>query len=76
MITGDEVTDGLPDGSTDKSDDVWMERNFPRIWTFQKFHTAILLGNFTMNLAGGWTDRTDNGHTDGQMEFQVEAHLS
>ena len=25
---GDKVTDGLPDGSTDKSDDVQMERNF------------------------------------------------
>ena len=27
---GDKVMDGLPDGSTDESDDVWMEGNFPR----------------------------------------------
>ena len=26
-----------------------------------------------MNLADGWTDRTDDGHTDGQMEFKVES---
>ena len=25
---GDKVTDGVPDGLTDESDDVWMERNF------------------------------------------------
>ena len=72
---GDEVMDGLPDGFADKSDDVWMDRNFPQIQTFRKFHTAILVGIFTMNLADGWTDRAYNGHTDGQMEFQVESCL-
>ena len=51
---------------------VWMERNFPGFQMFGKFHTAILMGIFTMNLADGWTDRTDDGHTDRQMEFQVE----
>ena len=30
---------------------------------------------FTVNLADGWTDRTDDRHTDGWMEFQVESHL-
>ena len=34
---GDGVTDGLPDGSTDESNDVHMEGNFPKI---------VLLGNF------------------------------
>ena len=26
-----------------------------------------------MNLADGWMDRTDDEHTDGHMEFQVES---
>ena len=43
--------DGLPDGSTDESDDVWMERNFPGLLHFRKFHTGILIGIFTVNLA-------------------------
>ena len=34
---GDEVTDRLPDGLTDESNDVWIKRNFPMIWTFGKF---------------------------------------
>ena len=38
----DGVTDGLPDRSTE-SNDVWTERKFPGIWTFRKFHTAILV---------------------------------
>ena len=59
---GDKVTDRLPDGLADESNDVWMERNFSRCWTFRKFHPAILLGIFTMNLGDGWTDGTDNGH--------------
>ena len=46
--------DGLPDGLTDELDDVQMERNLPRYWTFGKFHTVILLVLFTMNLADGW----------------------
>ena len=65
----------MPEGSTDKSDDVQMERNFPVNWTFRIFHSAILAGIFTMNLADGWMDRTDDGHTDGQMEFQLESHF-
>ena len=60
---GDEVTDRLPDGSTDKSDDVWMERNFPGIQKFGIFYTGILVGIFTVNLADGWMDAVDNGHT-------------
>ena len=32
---GDGVTDRLPDGSTDKSNEVHMEGNFPRIWTLE-----------------------------------------
>ena len=38
-----------PDGLTDKCNDVQMERKFPRIWTFEKFSPAILMGTFTMN---------------------------
>ena len=72
---GDRVTDGLPDGLTGESDDVQMEGNFPVNWTFRKFCTAILVGIFTVNLADGWTDRTDDRHADGQTEFQVESHL-
>ena len=60
---------------TDKSNDVQMERNFPRIWTFGKLHTGILIGIFMMNLVVGWMDGTDDGHTDGQTEFQVESQL-
>ena len=65
-----KVTDRLTHGLTDKSDDVHMERNFCVKLTFGK-----LMGIFTMNSADGWTDRTDDGHTDGQMEFQVESCL-
>ena len=72
---GDSVTDKLPGGLTDESDEVQMEGNFPINWNFRKFHTVILVGIFTVNLADGWTDGTDDGHTEGQMEFQVESHL-
>ena len=65
----DRVTDGLPDRSTDKSNDVSIEGIFPKYWTFRKFHPAILVGIFTMDLADGSTDRTDDGHTDGWMDF-------
>ena len=30
---GDEVTAGLPDGLTDESNGVQMERNFPRVFS-------------------------------------------
>ena len=43
---GDKVTDGLPDGSTDKCIDVWTERSFPRFLCFGKFCTGILVGIF------------------------------
>ena len=69
----DEVTNRLPDGLTDESDDVWTERNFPRLWKFRKLHPVILMSIFTVSLADGWTDRTDDGHTDGWTEFQVES---
>ena len=32
-------------------------------------------GIFSVNLADGWTNATDEGHTNGQMEFQVESHF-
>ena len=32
-------------------------------------------GIFTVNSADGWMDRTDDGHTGGQTEFQVESCL-
>ena len=48
--------------------------NFPRIQTFRKFNTVRLIRFFTMNLADGWMDGTHNGHTERQMEFQVESH--
>ena len=67
------MTDGLPAGLTDESDEVWMERNFPGFWMFGKFHLAIHVGIFTMNLSHGLTDRTDDGHTEKQAEFQVES---
>ena len=72
---GGEVMDGLPDGSTDKSDDGWMESSFPGFSYFVKFCTGIHVSIFTMNLADGWMDRTDHGHTDGQMDFQVASGL-
>ena len=69
------MTDGLPDGLTDESNNggVHMEGNFPKIWTFEKYHTAMLIGIFTVILADGWTDRTDDGHTDRKMDFQLES---
>ena len=33
------------------------------------------MGIFNMKFADGWTDRMDNGHTDGWTDFQVESHL-
>ena len=56
------MTDRLPDGLTDESVDVQTERSFPRFSCFRKFHTGILIGIFTMNLANGRMDGTDNGH--------------
>ena len=78
LADGDEVMDGLADGSTEESNDIWMERSFPgfpEFLCFGEFHTGVLIGIFTMNLADGWMDRTDDGHTDGQMEFQVASQL-
>ena len=73
---GDGATDRLPDGSTDKSDDVWMEGNSPRIWTFRKCHPAILMGISTIKFANGWMDGMDDRHTERWMDFQVESHLA
>ena len=69
------MTDGLPDGSTDKSDHIWTDGNFPGISTLGKFGPGILMGISTMDLVYGWTDRMDDGHTDRWMDFQVESHL-
>ena len=69
----DGVNNGLPDGSTDESNDVWMEGDIPGTWTFRKFHPAILMDTFTEKSADGWTDRMDNRHTDSQTDCQVES---
>ena len=58
-----EVMDGLTDGSTDESIDVWTEGSFPRYGIYGNFHTGIFIGNFTLNLADGRTDGADNQHT-------------
>ena len=44
-------------------------------WIFKKFHTAILVGIFTVNLGDGWMDGTDDGQTDGLTDLQMESHL-
>ena len=72
---GDEVMNRLPDGSIDESVDVQMEGSFPGYCIVRNFHTAILIGIFTVNLADGRIDRTDDGHTAFQMEFWVESHF-
>ena len=36
---------------------------FPGLYVHD-FHTAVLVGIFTVNLADGWMDGTDDGHTD------------
>ena len=41
---------------------------------FRKFHTVVVMGIFAMNLADGWTDRMDDGHTDRWTELHVESH--
>ena len=69
------MTDRLPDMSTDESHDVQMEGNFPTNWTFMKLCPAIFVSIFTMNLADGHMDGTDDRHTDGQMDFRVELHF-
>ena len=65
--------DRLPEGLTDKSDDVQMERSFPWYCILRNYCTGILIGIFTVNLADGRMDRTDDGHSVRQMEFQVES---
>ena len=52
-----------------------MERSIPGFSCYGKFHTGILIDVFTMNLADHWMDGTDNGHTDGETDFQVELHF-
>ena len=47
---GDEVMDGLPDGSTDKSVNVQMEGSFPGYCIIRNFCTGILIGIFTMKM--------------------------
>ena len=55
--------DGLPDGLTAKSIDVQMEGIFPGYCIIGNFHTGILVGIFTVNLADCQMDGADNGHT-------------
>ena len=57
--------DRLSDGLTDESDEVQMERNCPGLWMFGKYCPPILMGIFTMNLADGWMDGTEDRHTVG-----------
>ena len=45
------------------------------IWTFWKFHPAILMGIFTMNLTDCSTDGMDDRHNDRWTDFQVESHF-
>ena len=63
----------MPDGLTEESNDVWMERSFPEYCVFSKFHKGKLINIFTVNLAYGLMDGTYDGHTDRQMEFQAES---
>ena len=72
---GDEVVDRLPDGLTDESVDVWTERSFPRYCVVRNFHTGIVIGIFTMNLADGRTDGTDDGYTALQTVFLVTSRV-
>ena len=55
--------DGLPDGLTANSIDVQMEGTFPGYCIIGNFHTGILVGIFTVNLADCQMDGADNGHT-------------
>ena len=48
-------------------------KEFSWVFDIQEFHPAILVGIFTVNLADGWMDGTDSGHTDRQTELQVES---
>ena len=52
-----------------------MERNLLTNGSFGKFHTAILVGILTLNLADGWMDGTGDGYTNRWTEFQVELQL-
>ena len=65
---------GLPGGSTDESIDVQMEGSFPRYCGIGNFHTVILIGILTMNLADGRIDGTDDGHNTLQTVFLVTSH--
>ena len=67
--------DRLPDGSTDESIDVLMEGSFPWYCIYGNFCTGILVGIFTMNLAHGRVDGTDDGLTALQTGFLVESCL-
>ena len=69
------MNDRLPDESTDKLVDVWMEANCPRVYTFGKFCPGILICIFTMKFADGWMERADDGQSDRQTNFEVESHL-
>ena len=45
--------DRLPEGFTDESVDVWMERSFPRYCIYRNFHTGILVCIFTVSVSDG-----------------------
>ena len=67
--------DGLPVLWTDESIDVWMEGSFPGFSACGNFHTGVVIGIFTMELADGRMDITDNEHTVSQMVVLVTSQV-
>ena len=68
------MTDRLPDGSQTNL----MMYRWKGIFlglAVQEISSNNIMGISTESLADGWINGTDDGHTDGQMEFQVESHL-
>ena len=50
-------------------------KEFSWVSDIQELLSSNTLGYFHHELADGWMDRTDDGHTDIWTEFQVESHL-
>ena len=63
--------DRLPDGLTDKSVDVQMERSFPGYCINRNFCTGMPIGIFTVNLADGRMGVMNDRCTALQMVFLV-----
>ena len=60
---GDELTDRLPVLWTDDSVDVWMKGIFPGFSACGNFHTGMFICIFTVGLADGRMDVTEDKHT-------------